>query len=212
MLPLAYCVSLPCELKITSAISQSHKIESSMAFLTSPFFRFAKVACLLRSSLIRAILIFLRPISAPRLELMVSHLSSFLLANLSASFALDCPEEDVVKGSQLCRARKPCTHKLSGFFTPQKLIPTALPFAPTHCRKLSFPLPLESFHKWTSPECFEQEFCTDEITACRSVVGAVDQFPARPEHGHRMESRVEVDVEVEVKINMNRPGLLPAVC
>jgi hypothetical protein len=39
---------------------------SSMAFFTRPFFRFAKVACLERSSLILAILIFLRPISAPR--------------------------------------------------------------------------------------------------------------------------------------------------
>ena len=37
---------------------------SSMAFLTRPFFRFAKVAWRDRSSLMRAILIFFRPISA----------------------------------------------------------------------------------------------------------------------------------------------------
>ena len=92
MLPDEYCVSLPCELKMTSAISHSHRIDSSMAFLTNPFFRFAKVACLDLSSLIRAILIFLRPISTPSAPETVSHRSSFLLASLSASFALFADE------------------------------------------------------------------------------------------------------------------------
>ena len=50
-----------CELNMTSAISQPHRILSSIAFLMRPFFRFAKVACRLRSSWILRITIFLRP-------------------------------------------------------------------------------------------------------------------------------------------------------
>jgi hypothetical protein len=87
---------LPCELKITRAISQSQRIDNSMAFLTSPFLRLANVACRLRSSLMRAIFIFLRPISVPNDGVTVSQRSSFRLASRSASFALLCPEEDVL--------------------------------------------------------------------------------------------------------------------
>ena len=57
-------------------------------FFTRPFFRFAKVACLLRSSLILAILIFLRPMSDSPGGTTVSHRSSFLEASRSASLAL----------------------------------------------------------------------------------------------------------------------------
>jgi hypothetical protein len=100
--PLAYCVSFCCELKMTSAISQSQSIDNSMAFFTSPFFRLAKVACLLRSSLIRAILIFLRPISEPiPPSTTVSQRSSFLEASRSASFAL-LLKIDVVALVRLC--------------------------------------------------------------------------------------------------------------
>eukprot|EP00961_Rhodomonas_salina_P170407 2297238-Rhodomonas_salina.1 len=73
---------------MTRAISQSQRMLSSIAFLTNPFFRFANVACLLRSSLMRAILIFFLPISEPTLPTL-SQRSSFLEANLSASLALE---------------------------------------------------------------------------------------------------------------------------
>ena len=52
-------------LNTTSAISQSQRIDNSIAFFKSPFFRFAKVAARLLSSKILVIFIFLRPISAP---------------------------------------------------------------------------------------------------------------------------------------------------
>mmetsp|Transcript_4986 Transcript_4986/g.10211 ORF Transcript_4986/g.10211 Transcript_4986/m.10211 type:complete len:209 (-) Transcript_4986:295-921(-) len=62
MSALAYWNNLLFELNITSAISQSQRTLSSIAFFISPFLRFVKVTCLLRSSEMRSIRIFLRPI------------------------------------------------------------------------------------------------------------------------------------------------------
>lgn len=100
MFPLAYWVSLPWELNITRAISQSQRMDSSIAFFTNPFFRFANVACRERSSLILAILIFFRPMSEPSPTETVSQRSSFLLASLSASFALFAALTEIVDGSR----------------------------------------------------------------------------------------------------------------
>ena len=59
----AYWNSLLCELNMMTEISQSHKTLSSYAFFIRPNFRFVKVTCRFRSSEIRVIVIFLRPIA-----------------------------------------------------------------------------------------------------------------------------------------------------
>mmetsp|Transcript_2870 Transcript_2870/g.11843 ORF Transcript_2870/g.11843 Transcript_2870/m.11843 type:complete len:246 (+) Transcript_2870:602-1339(+) len=63
MSPLLYWNSLLLLLKITSAIWQSHSTESSIAFFIKPFLRFVNVTCRLRSSAMRSIRIFLRPMA-----------------------------------------------------------------------------------------------------------------------------------------------------
>jgi hypothetical protein len=54
--------------KIMRAISQSHRIDNSIAFLIKPFLRFVKVAWRLRSFVKRSILILFRPIMSSRNE------------------------------------------------------------------------------------------------------------------------------------------------
>jgi hypothetical protein len=49
-----------CLSKIITAMSQSHKTASSLAFLSRPFFRFMNVTCRFRASGIGLIVIFLR--------------------------------------------------------------------------------------------------------------------------------------------------------
>lgn len=51
----AYWNSLLLELKMMSAISQSHNTDNSYAFFIRPNLRFVNVTCLLRSSVIREI-------------------------------------------------------------------------------------------------------------------------------------------------------------
>ena len=47
---------------MTKAMSQSHKTDNSIAFFIKPFFRFVNVTCRFRSSLMRSMRIFFRPI------------------------------------------------------------------------------------------------------------------------------------------------------
>lgn len=51
---------------MSTAMSQSHKMDSSRAFLSSPFLRFVNVTDRLRSSGMRSILIFFLPMTALR--------------------------------------------------------------------------------------------------------------------------------------------------
>mmetsp|Transcript_6398 Transcript_6398/g.25849 ORF Transcript_6398/g.25849 Transcript_6398/m.25849 type:complete len:377 (+) Transcript_6398:945-2075(+) len=63
-----YWKSFEFELKITRAMSQSQSTDSSIAFFMRPFLRFVKVTWRLRSSVMRSMRIFLRPVlECPRL-------------------------------------------------------------------------------------------------------------------------------------------------
>lgn len=72
---LAYWYNLLVLLKMIKAISQSHSTDSSYAFFMTPNLRLLNVTCRFRSSVIREICIFFRPI-LPR----AAHCYSFPLS------------------------------------------------------------------------------------------------------------------------------------
>ena len=60
---LAYSNILPCSLKMSTLTSHLHRIDSSIAFLSRPCFRFMKVTCRFRSSRMGSMMIFFLPMS-----------------------------------------------------------------------------------------------------------------------------------------------------
>jgi hypothetical protein len=72
---------------MTKAMSQSHKTDNSIAFFIKPFFRFVNVTCRFRSSLMRSMRIFFRPID------LFCTLSSVFLSAFSAEVSQERGEK-----------------------------------------------------------------------------------------------------------------------
>ena len=76
-------------------MSQSHKTDNSIAFFIKPFFRFVNVTCRFRSSLMRSMRIFFRPID------LFYTLSSVFLSVFSGSQSREREKKEEEKSQEL---------------------------------------------------------------------------------------------------------------
>ena len=90
-----YWNALLFELTMTKAMSQSHKTDNSIAFFIKPFFRFVNVTCRFRSSLMRSMRIFFRPID------LFYTLSSVFLSVFSGSQSREREKKEEEKSQDL---------------------------------------------------------------------------------------------------------------